>query len=118
MCLAVVKKFKETSTKVRRANILPKADADGPNWKDQDIADTFFYTRQYVENLCKRLVTEGFEIALHGKKRETPSVAKKLDGEQEAKVIALWLLARRLETISTPKHGSWLHAAENENCRL
>jgi hypothetical protein len=42
LCLAVVKKLKGTSTKVRRANILLKADADGPNWKDQDIADTFF----------------------------------------------------------------------------
>ena len=37
LCLAVVKKLKGTSTKVRRANILLKADADGPNWKDQDI---------------------------------------------------------------------------------
>jgi hypothetical protein len=36
-------------------------------------------------------VTEGFEIALHGKKREAPSVVKKLDGEQETKVIALRL---------------------------
>ena len=93
LCLAVVKKLKGTSTKVRRANILLKADADGPNWKDQDIADTFFCTRQCVENLRKRIVTEGFEIALHGKKRTTPSVVKKLDGEQEAKVIALRLSA-------------------------
>ena len=30
-CLAVVKKLKGTSTKVRHANILLKADADGPN---------------------------------------------------------------------------------------
>jgi hypothetical protein len=90
-CLAVVKKLKGTSTKVRRANILLKADADGPNWIDQQIADTFFCTRQCVENVRKRLVTEGFEIALHGKKRETPSAVKKLDGRQEAQVIALRL---------------------------
>jgi len=36
-------------------------------------------------------VTEGFDIALHGKKRETPPRGKCLDGEQEAKVIALRL---------------------------
>ncbi len=90
-CLAVVKKLKGTSTKVRRANILLKADADGPNWKDQRIADAFFCTRQSVENLRKRLVTEGFEIALHGKKRQTPPRQNSLDGEQEAKVIALRL---------------------------
>ena len=41
-CLAVVKKLKGSSMKVRRANILLKSDADGPNWEDQPIADTFF----------------------------------------------------------------------------
>jgi hypothetical protein len=90
-CLAIVKKLKGTSTKVRRANILIKADVNGPNWKDQQIADALFCTRQCVENLRKRLVTEGFEIALHGKKRQTPPRQKILDGEQEAKVIALRL---------------------------
>jgi hypothetical protein len=90
-CLGIVKKLKGTSTKVRRANILLKADADGPHWKDQEIADTFFCTRQCVENVRKRLVTEGFDIALHGKKRDTPPRRKILDGEQEAKVIALRL---------------------------
>jgi len=90
-CLAVVKKLKGTSTKVRRANILLKTDADGPHWKDQQIADAFFCSRQCVESVRKRLVTEGFEIALHGKKRTTPSAVKKLDGKQEARVIALRL---------------------------
>jgi len=91
ICLGIVKKLKGTSTKVRRANILLKADANGANWKDQDIADTFLCTRQCVENLRKRLVTEGFEVALHGKKRQTPPRQKVLDGEQEARVIALRL---------------------------
>jgi hypothetical protein len=91
ICLAIVKKLKDSSQKVRRANILLKADVHGPNWKDQDIADAFLCTRQCVENLRKRLVTEGFEIALNGKKRETPPRAKCLDGKQEAEVIALRL---------------------------
>ena len=89
-CLAVIKKLKGTATKVRRANIMLKADVDGPHWTDQQIADVFFCTRQSVENLRKRLVTEGFDIALHGKKRQTTR-RKALDGEQEAKVIALRL---------------------------
>jgi len=89
--LAVVKKLKGSSQKVKRANILLKADADGPNWKDTDIAEAFFCTRQCVENLRKRLVTEGFEIALNGKKRERPPRQKILDGKQEAEVIALRL---------------------------
>jgi len=90
ICYAIVKKLKGTSQKVRRANILLKADADGPNWKDQDVADAFC-TTQTVENVRKKLVTEGFDIALNGKKRETPPRQKILDGKQEAQVIALRL---------------------------
>jgi hypothetical protein len=37
------------------------------------------------------LVTEGFEIALHGKPHATAPRQKVLDGKQEAKVIALRL---------------------------
>ena len=53
-CLALVKKLKGSSQKVRRAHILLKADADGPNGKDPDIADAFLCSRQCVENLRKR----------------------------------------------------------------
>jgi transposase len=90
-CLAVIKKLKGSSGKVRRAHILLKADADGPNWKDQDIADAFLCSRQTIENVRKRLVTEGFDIALNGKQRETPPRQRILNGEQEAQVIALRL---------------------------
>ena len=90
-CLAVVKKLTGSSQKVRRANILLKSDIAGPNWTDQAIADAFFCSRQCVENVRKRLVTEGFDLALHGKKREVPASLKRLDGKQEAEVIALRL---------------------------
>ena len=87
----MIKKLKGSSLKVRRAQILLKADADGPNWTDQRIAEAFSCSTQTVENVRQRLVTEGFDIALHGKKRDTPPREKRLDGEQEAKVIALRL---------------------------
>jgi hypothetical protein len=58
---------------------------------DLDIADAFFCTRQNVESLRKRLVTEGFDIALNGKTREVPTSLKLLDGRQETEVIALRL---------------------------
>ena len=87
----VVKKLKGTSLKVRRAQILLKADAEGPSWTDQRIAEAFSCSTQTVENVRQRLVMEGFAIALHGKKRDTPPREKRLDGEQEAKVIALRL---------------------------
>ncbi len=87
----VVKKLKGSSQKVRRAQVLLKADADGPNWTDKRIAEAFSCRTKTVENIRQRLVTGGFEIALNGKKRDTPPRQKLLDGEQEAKVIALRL---------------------------
>jgi len=87
----VIKKLKGTSQQVRRAQILLKADADGPNWTDQRIAEAFSCRRQTVENIRENLVTNGFEIALNRKKRETPPRKKLLDGEQEAKLIAMRL---------------------------
>lgn len=86
----VVKKLKGSSLKVRRAQILLKADADGPAWTDAKIAEAFGCHTKTIEDLRERLVTSGFEVTLDGKVRQTPR-AKLLDGEQEAKVMALRL---------------------------
>ena len=91
VCQEVIKKLKGSSQKVRRAQILLKADADGPGWPDSRIADAFNCRVQTIENLRKRLVMEGFELALDGKKRQEPPTPCKLDGEAEAKLIALRL---------------------------
>jgi hypothetical protein len=88
---SVVKKLSGSSQKVRRAQVLLKADANGPNWTDKKIAEAFSCRTKTVENIRQRLVTRGFDIALNGKKRETPPRSKLFDGEQEAKVIALRL---------------------------
>jgi len=87
----VVKKLNGSSLKVRRAQILLKADADGPAWTDAKIAEAFGCRTKTVENIRERFVTEGFDVTLHGQPREKPPRAKVLDGEQEAKVIALRL---------------------------
>lgn len=87
----VVKKLKGTSQKVRRAQILLKADADGPNWTDRRIAEAFSCRTKTVENVRQRLVERGFHETLNGAKRTKPPTEKLLDGEQEAKVIALRL---------------------------
>src|SRR5262252_4619432 len=91
VCQEIIKKLKGSSQKVRRAQILLKADADGPGWPDSRIADAFNCRVQTIENLRKRLVTEGFELALEGKKRHEPPTPPKLDGEAEAQLIALRL---------------------------
>jgi hypothetical protein len=84
----VVKKLKGTSQKVRRAQILLKADADGPAWTDKQIAEAFFCRTKTVENIRQRLVERGFTETLEGKKRTAQSTETLLDGEQEARVIA------------------------------
>ena len=87
----VIRKLKDSSQKVRRAHILLKADAEGPNWSDRRIADAFSCRTQTVESLRQRLVTEGFDVALCGRKQGKSPRGKLLDGEQKAKVIALRL---------------------------
>lgn len=86
----LLKRQRVAAQKVRRARILLKADADGPNWTDARIADAFDCRTRSVESLRERLVTEGFEIALHGRPKSRVR-SKILDGEQEAKIIALRL---------------------------
>jgi hypothetical protein len=51
----VIKKLKGTGQKVRRAQILLKADADGPNWTDQQIAAAFCCRTRTVEKIRQRL---------------------------------------------------------------
>jgi transposase len=87
----VVKKLSGGSQKVKRAQLLLKADADGPNWTDARIAEAFGCRTRTIEKLRERLVTQGFEAALERKQRAEPPIPKKLNGEQEAQIIAMRL---------------------------
>jgi len=87
----VVRKLQGSSQKVRRAQVLLKADAAGPGWTDEQIAEAFGCRTRTVEKMRERFVTEGFEQTLHGKQREKPATPKLLSGKQEAQVIALRL---------------------------
>ena len=86
----ILKKPRVSSQKVRRAQVLLKADTDGPNWTDREIADAFNCRTKTVEYIRERLVTEGFDRTLDGKPKRRGR-GKVLDGEQEAKIIALRL---------------------------
>jgi transposase len=87
----IVAKLNGTSQRVRRAQVLLKADADGPAWTDARIADAYGCRTKTVENIRERFVTTGFEVTLDGQPRLKPPRPKLLDGEQEAQVIALRL---------------------------
>lgn len=99
-CVEVVNKLQGSSQKAKRANILLQADADGPDWTDQQIADAYRCRRQTVENVRKKCVLEGFQQALEHKPQANRK-PKSLDGEGEARIIALRLG-------EPPKgYGSW-----------
>lgn len=87
----IVKKLKGTSQKVRRASILLRANVEGPSWPDAKIAEALSCRTRTIENVRRRLVTEGLDVVLNRKERKTPPRPKLLDGKQEAKIIALRL---------------------------
>ena len=76
---AIVKTFKGSSQKVRRAQILLKADSDGQNWPDRQIADAFGCRRQTVENVRQHMVErrqqppEGRGVTDEGRRRPDPT---------------------------------------------
>jgi hypothetical protein len=87
----IVGKFKGSAQKVRRAQVLLKSDADGPDWTDAKVAAALGCRTQTVETIRERFVTQGFELTLNGQPHLKPPREKLLDGEQEAQVIALRL---------------------------
>ena len=53
----IVRNLKGSSQRVRRAQVLLKADADGPAWTDAKIAEAFGRRTKTVENIRERVVT-------------------------------------------------------------
>lgn len=90
-CEQIVKMLKGGSQKARRAQILLKSDADGPAWTDLAISAAINCRTRTIENLRQRVLVKGFALALHGKQRENPPTPPKLDGQGEAKLIAMRL---------------------------
>ena len=77
------------SQQVKRAYALLAADENGDKrWTDQQIKQAYGLSIANTERLRERLVKEGVEIALNGKKREVFK-EKIFTGEIEAQLIAL-----------------------------
>ena len=74
--------------KVLRARILSKADADGPAWTDERIAEAFDVAESTVHRLRQRFVEQGFDAALSRKPSTQPRLPK-LDGAKEAQLVAI-----------------------------
>jgi transposase len=75
---------------ITRARILLKADVGpaGEGWDDDRIADAFETSLSTVHRVRQAFVEEGLEEALH-RKKPTGRQYRKLDGDQEARLIAV-----------------------------
>ena len=76
---------------LRHAQILLKADAGsgGPGWTDSAIGEAFGVSAMTVARVRKVMVTEGLEAALSHYRGPNREYRRKLDGRQEAQLIAL-----------------------------
>ena len=123
--------------KRKRAEVLLKADAskDGPAWIDSRIADAFDVSVVTIEKIRKSYVLEGLEATIQRKKQCRPSRQPVLDGEKEARLVALccgtvptghgrWtlhLLAEKLvelRIVESISHETVRQALKKTNCSL
>jgi transposase len=100
---ALLARGKADVRKLKHAQILLKADEadDGPGWDDERIAEALEVGTATVERVRRRFVEEGLASALSPYRGGKRIYTRKLDGEQEAHLIAL--------ACSTPPetHGRW-----------
>jgi hypothetical protein len=85
----LTRKGKAAASKIRHAHILLQADVYGPAWTDTQIAESFSVSVNTVLGVRQRLVEQGLEAALNRKQQQRPSRTPCLDGEGEARLIAL-----------------------------
>lgn len=77
------------SATLRRAQILLRADAEGPDrWSDTRIGKMLSCSFMTVRRVRQQFVAEGLDATLH-RKRPTGRQYRKLDGKQEAQLVAI-----------------------------
>ena len=86
----LVSRGKGAARKLAHARILLQADESegGPKRADEEVAEALDTTTRTVERVRQRFVTESLESALLPKPSKR-IYGRKLDGEQEAKLIAV-----------------------------
>ena len=88
--MRVISKGKTEGYRIRHAHILLATDEIEENreWTDKSIAKAYHTTEKSIGNLRRRFVEKGLDAALGREKREVaPRI--KIDGETEAKIVAL-----------------------------
>jgi transposase len=87
---SLIAEGRAAADKLLRARMLLKADVGqgGPGWSDEKIGEAFEVGTSTIHRLRQRLVEEGFDAALV-RKPKSRHRAPKLDGEKEARLVAL-----------------------------
>jgi transposase len=86
----LVRTGKRAASTLIRARILLKADVgpQGEGWDDEEIAEALETSLSTIHRVRQAFVEEGLEEALY-RKKPTGRQYRKLDGDQEARLIAL-----------------------------
>lgn len=90
-CLGLVSSGTAHARSIRRAHVLLKADSspDGPAWTDEAIGEAFGVSTVTVANIRCTMVQEGLDAALRHYDSSQRDYHAKLDGRQEAHLIAI-----------------------------
>lgn len=90
-CQELIRAGTARARSLMHAQVLLKADTSpgGPGWRDREISEAFDVTTVTVGNVRKRLVTEGLERTLTHYRPPRREYHSKLDGHQEAHLLAL-----------------------------
>lgn len=129
-----VKTGKASARAILHAHVMLKADdsSHGPKWSDRQIEAAFGVSYRTILRVRQRFAVSGMKAALHRQKQPPRPAKRKLDGEQEAQVIAVlcqqkpegreqWtlrLLARRvveLEIVESISHETLRQTLKKTN---
>jgi transposase len=87
----LISKGTTRARKMQHAHVLLKIDSGegGPNWSDQQIKEAFGVSALTVWRIRQRFLEHGLDDALNRRPQPERPEKRKLDGEQEAHLIAL-----------------------------
>lgn len=85
----IVKRGKGPTYRIKHAYVLLHADKRESEKTDDEIAGILHCHSQTVFNIRKKFCKNGLTAVLERKQRESPPIPRKLDGDKEARLIAL-----------------------------
>jgi hypothetical protein len=88
--MRIISKGKTEGYRIRHAHILLAADEieENKEWTDKGMARAYHTTEKSIGNLRRRFVEKGLDAAL-GREKRGVAPRIKIDGETEAKIVAL-----------------------------